>query len=84
MNLSDYTPEQLRAEANRLESLTSKAPKVRESIDWSKVVEIAKGERDDIVKGDYHEDKDNKHWIYEEVMQAVFEGYFDWYNDHVT
>ena len=36
---------------------------------------------DDVVNGEYHVDNDNKHYIYEEAMKAIYgDNVFDWLN----
>jgi hypothetical protein len=81
MSLNEYSTEQLkqavkdREEAERLAA----KPKPLDNIDWSRVIAGAQEEADCISEHGY-DPKDSEHWIYEEVMKAVFgNDYFDWY-----
>ena len=54
-------------------------------INWSNVIDLAQGEVDVVASGDYFEDSDDtSHFIYEEVMKAIFgDDYFEWMNKHL-
>jgi len=56
-------------------------PTIQDDIDWSKVIAYAKSEVDEVLNGEYHEDNDNAHYMWEAVMETVFgEDFFKWYN----
>ena len=60
------------------------APQVKKNIDWSAVINMAEEERDAILSGEYRDSSDFRHFLYEEVMKAVFGNkYFDWHNKRV-
>jgi len=49
--------------------------------DWSGVVDVARSVVSNVLDGSYHEDINDSHYIYEEVMKAVYgEHFFDWFN----
>ena len=57
-------------------------PKALENIDWSSVIEQAQAHLDYVESPDYHEDNDNDHYLFEEVMMTVFgRDIFDWINE---
>lgn len=56
-------------------------PTIQKDIDWSNVIKQAEDIRDEVVNGEYHEDNDNDHYLYEAVMEAVFgKDFFKWFN----
>jgi len=54
-----------------------KQPKQLKNIDWSWVIGMA----EECLLEDWYEDSDNSHYLYEEVMMAVYwENVFDYIN----
>lgn len=63
------------------EGATKQGPPMVSDPDWSGVIATAKSVVDEILNGSYHEDNDDKHYMYEEAMQAVYgKDFFDWMN----
>lgn len=79
--LKDYTPEELRAELERREKEKNSPPSVLPVIDWSGVINQAKSITKTVADGKHIDDNDDAHYLYEEVMKAVYgKDYFKWFN----
>lgn len=84
-NLKHISETELRKELAFRESERAKTPIPEHQVeyDWSKVVNLATSVRDTLAEGEYV-DEDMPHYIYEEVMKAVFgEKYFEWHNKNI-
>lgn len=57
-------------------------PKVKDYIDWTPVINIAKEMIDEMSEGDYYDCRDDEHFLYEAVMTSMYgDDVFEWIND---
>jgi len=60
--------------------MTKPKPLKKENMKFDEVIKLAKENINEIAKGE-DQDSDTKHYIYEEVMEAVFgENVWEWIN----
>lgn len=88
MNLDEMSPEDLRKLADEKEQeLREKARPQKiplHKMNMGKLIEITENFVGSIVDGDYHEDSDLEHYIFEETMKTIYgENFFDWFNKNV-
>ena len=58
-------------------------PTQKENIDWTDVVEMAQDHLDTVGEVGFESARDVDHYIFEEVMKAIYgDNVFDWYNKH--
>lgn len=80
-HFENFTDEQLEEELNRRKKMRAETPQVRQNIDWSEVMSQAAAEVEAITSGEYNEDEDDKQYMYEAVMTAIYgSDYFEWAN----
>ena len=61
----------------------SNVPEVKESIDWSETQKVAESIIEGISEGTWHQDNDDKHWLYEAVMTDIYgDKIFTWLADN--
>lgn len=81
-NLEDYTEEELLAAIEAKKVVKSAIPDTILEPYWGRVIELAVERRDKIAT-EARPPKDSVHYIFEEVMKAVFGyDYFKWENKH--
>ena len=79
MNLKEYTTEQLEAELKTRKD----CPKLLEHPNWTNVISMGKYRVEQISSEKFHEDNDDKQYIFEEVMKALYgKDYFQWENSN--
>jgi hypothetical protein len=69
--LSTFTNEQLEAEINR-RKIAATRPKVLKNIDWSDVIETTEDIIEEMWAGTWHDYNDDKDYVYESVMKAIY------------
>lgn len=86
MDLKDFSNEELKRELSAREEKEFKisVPKQLDNPDFSGIIKSAQSVIDEIVAGEYHEDNDDSHYMYEDVMEAVFgKGVWKFINDNM-
>jgi len=94
MKLSDYSKEDLLAEIEKRENIEKEnienKPKVLPSLFQiakninCSVIPLLEEHIEDIASGKYHEDNDDEHYIFKEVMKACYgDNIFDWINKNI-
>lgn len=59
-------------------------PRLNPNPDWSGVISQTEETINDIVAGTYHSDRDDKQYLWEEVMKALYgRDFFNWFNKNV-
>ena len=84
VDVKDLSVEELQAELKKKleQKKLEEIPQLLKKINWEPVITEAISRRDSVVNGDYHEDNDDAHYLFETVMEAVFgKYYFDWENE---
>lgn len=82
-NILDIPTEELEKELERRRN-EEERPQLKEDIQLEKVINIAENAVNRIVKGEYHPDNDDSHYIWEATMEALYgEDFFDWYNEKI-
>lgn len=84
MSLSNYSEKELKDEIEKRSlagNLVEAAPTPVDSPDFKKAISVSERMNEEIMSGEFHEDNDFSHYIYEEFMRAVYgKDYFKWYN----
>lgn len=83
MNISEISTKELKQEIERRSDLEESRPQLKEDIDWSTVISYAEDTVGQVISGNYHEDRDDVQYMWEEVMTTVYgEDFFEWFNKH--
>lgn len=82
--LQQFTKDELEAELERRRTKSLTAPKMVEKPDWGPVIDTVRSCMSTALSDSKNPwwDEDNREYIYEAVMQAVYgPNYFQWHNE---
>lgn len=81
MNITDFSMEELEEELERRKEAQNTRPQIKNDVKWAKVIVMAEDIVNRVASGDYHEDNDDAHYMWEEVMTALYgNDFFEWFN----
>lgn len=82
-NIKSISTNELLEELARRKTAKKEAPKLVKNPKWDVVIELAKGVVESVSIGEVDGSNDDEHYMYEEVMKALYgPKYFDWHNEN--
>jgi hypothetical protein len=81
MDMGNFSDEDLEEELKRRKQVRSTLPEESGDPDWEPVLQMCRGQVQEVIDGKYHEDNDFDHCLFEEVMKTVYgPDFFNWWN----
>lgn len=81
MNITDFSMEELEEELERRKEAQNSRPQVKDNPKWAKVIVMAEDIVNRVAAGEYSEDNDDAHYMWEQVMETLYgEDFFEWFN----